>query len=912
MLLERTDELALADEALVGAARGHGSSMLVSSWMGGGKSALLEEIAQRGFDHDVSVLRASAARAERDFAFGLVHQLFERDDLLGDREQADPAVLHELFTALVAKAEKRTILLLVDDIQWADAQSLAWLCYLARRIDDAPVVLVMSTRDGDPDAEQVTVRELARTATVVTQLRPLSPDGVESLVHEYFGPMRDNAFALACHSTSGGNPMMLTLLLNGIRTEHLDLDAAQVDGVRPVALGGWVLAALRAQPEPVRLVANALAILDGDADLDLVARLTELDAVECASVLRSLSQLGLLSSKRPARLLNRAVAEVIEEAMSTEDYERLHLRAATVLGERTGTAEQIVEHLSLVTVPHEQWAVDVLRMAARAAIGRRNGDVGRGHLRRALLISPPESTTRAEILIELAAANRAVDQAAAVRHLRQALPMLPSVQDRAQAVVDIVPVVVDWAAPSTVALVHGFNGQLPECGEPGGVDEQLSTSLRARALYSMLGDTVAQPTVLDELANWGREFPVDTVADRELSAVLLHAGAITQQLTAAEVGVAVGPLMAREHVRRGYPGTAVPLVVSSAMAAERHDIVRSWLSLAIERSHMLDDIEDRLLLLSQLALNTAHSGQITNLVRHATEAVELAGSPDLAGATGFLEPLSLAVLHLVGVGDYTSLIERVAAAYDARPEESLTVRHRCARQLLATVLATPHTARPAIERLQDAGRQLTQLGWSNPALLPWRLWLARAMYRLGDFDGASPLVEQEVTYARAWGSAVPLGRALRGSARLTEGPRGIELLRESMAVLSGGPNRYELAKTLTSLGDRLRTVDQVESEQRLREAVFATAASSQGWMPAGDEDPRTGRHTEAARRAGLTATEQQVVDLVLGGRANGEIAAELGVTRRAVEKHLTKIYRKLDVDGRSGLLIAFAEAKAGQ
>ena len=66
------------------------------------------------------------------------------------------------------------------------------------------------------------------------------------------------------------------------------------------------------------------------------------------------------------------------------------------------------------------------------------------------------------------------------------------------------------------------------------------------------------------------------------------------------------------------------------------------------------------------------------------------------------------------------------------------------------------------------------------------------------------------------------------------------------AVLSGGPNRFELAKTLTSLGDRLRTVDQVESEQRLREAVFATAASSQGWMPAGDEDPRTGRHTEAA------------------------------------------------------------------
>ena len=62
----------------------------------------------------------------------------------------------------------------------------------------------------------------------------------------------------------------------------------------------------------------------------------------------------------------------------------------------------------------------------------------------------------------------------------------------------------------------------------------------------------------------------------------------------------------------------------------------------------------------------------------------------------------------------------------------------------------------------------------------------------------------------------------------------------------------------------------------------------------------------ALGRVELTKAEDAVVAFVVRGWTNQQIADELGITRRAVEKNLTGIYRRLNVGGRSELLEEFA------
>ena len=140
-----------------------------------------------------------------------------------------------------------------------------------------------------------------------------------------------------------------------------------------------------------------------------------------------------------------------------------------------------------------------------------------------------------------------------------------------------------------------------------------------------------------------------------------------------------------------------------------------------------------------------------------------------------------------------------------------------------------------------------------------------------------------------WGAPVALGRALRLKGRLHGGERGTNLLRESVDVLRASANELELARSLALLARRLDGSAEAAALLReagvarrgLRCAVAGRAGRAGPWYarPAarGRADPyRTDRGVPGRRRP-----HQQ------------EIAGRLGVTSRAVEKHLTHAYRKL-------------------
>jgi hypothetical protein len=187
-LFEREWEVETLAAAIGAAADGRAGLLLVQGPAGIGKSRLLAEARTLAEERGLCVRSARGGELERDFPFGVVRQLYEsrlveeseRSRLLSgaaraaapvfghadELEASGPlgegtfAVLHGLFWLTVNLCSERALLLVVDDLHWCDSASLRFLAYLARRLEDLPVVLVASLRSSEPEADQAILEEL--------------------------------------------------------------------------------------------------------------------------------------------------------------------------------------------------------------------------------------------------------------------------------------------------------------------------------------------------------------------------------------------------------------------------------------------------------------------------------------------------------------------------------------------------------------------------------------------------------------------------------------------------------------------------------------------------------------------------------------------------------------------------------
>src|SRR5262249_38246339 len=156
-------------QALVdGALTGDGRFAVIEGGAGVGKTRLLAEARVTGGAAGLRVLAARAGEFEREFAYGIVRQLFEPllasaspelrtellsgpaaliEPVLGIQQLTDPqdtpaegsfAILHGLYWLAANAAFDQPTLLAIDDAHWADVPSLRWLLYLTRRLEGLP------------------------------------------------------------------------------------------------------------------------------------------------------------------------------------------------------------------------------------------------------------------------------------------------------------------------------------------------------------------------------------------------------------------------------------------------------------------------------------------------------------------------------------------------------------------------------------------------------------------------------------------------------------------------------------------------------------------------------------------------------------------------------------------------------
>src|SRR6266571_1338010 len=278
-LLERRHELGRIEATLAEACcAGHGRFVVIEGPAGIGKTTLLAAARTVAGDAGMRVLRSRGAELERDFAFGVVRQLFEppladaseleRADLLQagagkaaallglpgasavhDEPSAgvDPsfAILHGLYWLCANLATAGPVCLVVDDAHWADAPSLRYLAFLLTRLQELDVALVLATRPRDPGTDGELLATLTTDASAeVIRLPPLSRAAVSQLLEAELDGIPDPVFVEACLRVTRGTPFLMRALVEALREGGIasTADAAgQVERIGAQSVGRSVL-----------------------------------------------------------------------------------------------------------------------------------------------------------------------------------------------------------------------------------------------------------------------------------------------------------------------------------------------------------------------------------------------------------------------------------------------------------------------------------------------------------------------------------------------------------------------------------------------------------------------------------------------------------------------------------------------
>jgi ATP/maltotriose-dependent transcriptional regulator MalT len=409
---------------------GRGSVVLVTGPAGSGKTTLLAEAASLAADGGIGVFCGGGDPAARAVPLGaILDALVSADD-----PPVDPARLHELSQspdqrfwllrelqeALEKVAHHAPLLVVVDDLQWADAATASALVTLSRRLATHRISWLLALRRGElADAAQDAVDRLEAAGASEIPLGPLDETAVAQVARDMLGGEPDEALREVL-SRADGQPFLLTELLRGLRTENL----VTVDGsTAKLAVGARL---------PRRLV---------DSVAGQLTRLTVpgRDAVEMASVLGhsfSLDELaGLLG--RPPLDLRSEIREAIAAGLLTEEGDRLGFRhdlvreavdaslpkavrrsmrrtAVEVMLQHGASAADVAQLVMDIAEPGDVASASLLRRAA-AQIGQTSPAVAAPLSRRALDLMPHGGPGRGEAVVQaidlLVQAGRAAEAA---------------------------------------------------------------------------------------------------------------------------------------------------------------------------------------------------------------------------------------------------------------------------------------------------------------------------------------------------------------------------------------------------------------------------------------------------------------------------------------------------------------------
>jgi DNA-binding CsgD family transcriptional regulator len=940
VLLERDAAFARIGQRLRHAIAGSGSLLLLEGPAGIGKTRLVVAAGRHGRELGLTTLSARGSELERDFAYGLVRQLFEaplvaaspveRAELLAgaagraaalfgvtaapdDAAEAllDPsfAILHGLYWLCANLGRRSPLLLCVDDVHWADQASLRFLHFLGRRLEELPIAVVAATRPAQPaDGPPLLAALAADPSAEVLVLAPLSVHAVAELVRLRLGGDVEPAFAAACHEATGGVPFLVHELVRTIAEEGIEPTAAassRIAALAPRAVAQSVVQRLGRLSSAARELAPAAAVL-GEADPRLAADLAGMDPGAAATAADELATAGILEQGRPLRFVHPIVRAAVEADLPPSERAGLHAAAARRLLQEGASVHRVAAHLLATDPAGDDRAVESLSSAARAAIANGAPDSAIAYLRRALA-EPPPGRLRPDVLLELGFAESYAGDRQAADHLEAALASAAEVTAQVAITLALGRMLqIDGRNREALQVFDRTRTHLADTDRRAALTLE-GAALGAAQLDAETADDAARRTArLRRLAEEEPDVPPSVFGMLATAATMANEPAETAARLALRA-LDGAPKLLPEAVDRP------PFFYHACIAltlAERHGEALARFDDALADARRLGSLPHVLGLSCYRALAHLRAGNLADAEADARAALET--GPRLPG---FHAACALAVL-----------LETLAERGEFEAAEAADERYRLAEQFPAMmhgawVLAARGRLRlaelrPAVALgdLLAAGELFARLHSLNSTTTPWRSDAALAHLALGAPAEAKPLAAEEVALARAYHGPRALGIALRAAGLTEGGRRGIELLRQAAGVLAGSGARLEHARAMTDLGAALRRAGQrAESRDILRPAL--DLAHRCGAL-ALTERARTERIAAGGRPRrlvvsgldSLTPSERRIAQLAAAGLSNRDIAQNLFITTRTVEGHLTHAYNKLAITSREQLPAALTRA----
>ncbi len=407
-LLGRDEALAVVARAVDAARSGRGALLVMEASAGSGKTTLLRAVTERvtatgghalqgsgvgtgampalwpwiTIVRQVAALLPAEAAPSADGAAGHALSVMQAgdpaaSDLSGGWTSSRTGLYRGVVDLLLAARRRGPLAVLLDDLQWVDADSLTMLGLAVDQLVEHGVLFAVAVRTGEPGADDVAgvLRLVRREAVVRVPMPGLGVDDVAEVVRRLSGRRADPGVASVIHQRTVGNPFFVGELVRLLTSEQR-LTPSAVREALPAQVEDVLRRRLERLPQQTVALLTVGALAGGPVDVDTLAAVTGLDADAVLDACESALLAGLLVEDQAGfALCHDLVRQTLEHGVSRARRVRLHARLADAVRARAPLTPQdvvaVARHLRLAEpVVGPAAAIPYLLSTADDALGR--------------------------------------------------------------------------------------------------------------------------------------------------------------------------------------------------------------------------------------------------------------------------------------------------------------------------------------------------------------------------------------------------------------------------------------------------------------------------------------------------------------------------------------------------------------